>query len=78
MTQIIIIFSFLFSALYIYSYRHRLTLKQYFIFKIVFGIIAFGFLFYPLPKRPYGLAIITFSFLYSLYKDYREFKGLVK
>lgn len=74
MTQIIIIFSFLFLALYIYSYRHRLTLKHYFIFKIVFGVVAFGFLFYPLPKRPYGLIIIILSFLYSFYKDYKEIR----
>jgi hypothetical protein len=74
MIQIIIIFLFLFLALYIYSYRHRLTLKQYFIYKIVFGVIAFGFLFYNFPKRPYGLIIIILFFLYSLYKDYREIK----
>lgn len=78
MTQIIIIFSFLFLALYLYSYRHRLTLKQYIIIKIVFGIIAFGFLFFNFPKRPYGLIIVILSFLYSLYKDYRELKGLGK
>lgn len=75
MLEIIIIIAILFVGLYIYSYKHRLSPNQYVVFRVVFGIIIFGYLYFPLTKKPYLLIFVILPYIYNSYKDYKELKG---
>ena len=78
MIEVVIIIAIMLIGLYIYSYKHRLSPNQYIVFRVVFGIVIFGYLYYPLPKKPYLIILVILPYIYNSFKDYKEMKELGK